>query len=157
MITTNRATPHIIGAAMLLALQSPHHRGSPVGWLLDRWRQPIINKNFVYVEKSVNPDHCIPLQFACWTFVSEEWIAEISRPGSTLDYQGDDPIGGPYLFVIDWISMNIDPFNTLKVVIADIRRTTSIRGVSFIRHRDGGTRVSLIKFPRPTPGSHAWT
>lgn len=145
MITTSYEAPRIIGGAMFLALQSSHHRGQPVDWLMQRWRHSIVNRNFIYVEKTDSANNCTPLHFGCWTFASTEWIEQLRKPDSTLDYFGEGSNDGPYMFFIDLISPNSHPFQLFMTVRALARRRRDTKGIAFIRHRNGQARVHLIQ------------
>lgn len=150
-ITVPLAMQKIIGGALLLAVQSPHHVRLPVGLLLGRWREALQRQNFNYTERKNEPlGECQPLQFMAWTFVSQAWLEELKNPDAKMDYWGQALESGPYLFVIDLISPSLNPALTLRNVVHEVRKKRPLKGVAYIRNAGGQSHVYVLNLP-PNP------
>lgn len=140
---------HILGGATLLAGQSVLHGRYPVGFMLSRWREALANNNFNYLEACHKETGQVrPLQFVAWTFVSESWVEQLRTSQTQLDYWGQEIEDGPYLFIIDLLSTDIDPVFTLRNLVHQVLQQREVKGVAFIRFRDEEPCVSVIEVPK---------
>ncbi len=148
MIAVAPHVAQVIGGAMLLALQSPHHQNQPVRWLLNRWKHSVATDQYVYVDGTDESGRTMPLQFACWTFVSEDWVQRLRESGSTLDYSGDGAESGPYMFFIDIMSPGLPPFELVRQLVKwHIHQNPArqVKGAVYVKHRHGRALVHLIQ------------
>ncbi|WP_433694185.1 toxin-activating lysine-acyltransferase [Herbaspirillum seropedicae] len=139
----------ILGGATLLAGQSALHGRYPVGFMLSRWREALANNNFNYLEAFHKETGQVrPLQFVAWKFVSQSWVEQLRASQTRLDYWGQEIEDGPYLFVIDLLSADIDPVFTLRNLVHQVLQQREVKGVAFIRYRDEEPSVCVIEVPK---------
>jgi hemolysin-activating ACP:hemolysin acyltransferase len=126
---------YLIGGVAILCLQSSVHARYSIGFMLNRWRKPVLEGSYTYVEElSEDGVYATPLQFMSWIFVSTAWVEELRHSNSELEYVGQQVETGPYIFILDVISPTINPFHMVRGVINKIRQNSkNLKGVVYIR------------------------
>ena len=147
MHSVSKPPLHILGGALLLAAQSSRYVKFPLGVLLSRWENSFFKNNFFYVEaESQKTNEIKPLQFIIWKFVTDEWINEIVS--NTMDYYGQPLEEGDYMFILDLISNEINPFCLIRQVFSSVRKKKFLKGIVYTRDVGGVPCVYLINLPK---------
>lgn len=138
----------VIGGVLLLATNSSHHARLPLGLLLSRWKVPFQKNNFNYLETTRNTNGEVgPIQFIAWEFVSEEWALQFAKDKSTVEYYGQSIEEGDYMFILDVVSPEMNPFKLIATAITEVRKGRLLKGIVYRRNSESSSKVYCIKIP----------